>query len=681
MKGAGAAALGPGGMRSVAVIAGLAAVRAVALVLVAEGLATSIAALADGTQSWRAGTALAASGVLLRALVSWLLPIVAARGAIEAKTRLRADLGERIALDGRGAGRDAVLATSGLDDLDEYYGVVIPTAVAAFVVPLVLGLRILSVDWLSALVVGLTLPLVPLFMVLIGMHSRERVDAAAGALDRLADHLVELAHGLPVLVGLGRVPEQSRALAAIQDDYRHRTNLTLRTAFLSMLALELLATLSVAVVAVVLGIRLLEGDVELSVALLVLLLAPECFGPLRDVGAAFHSSQDGRASLRRVRELLDGDVVVVPRRAGGAARLSSIEVHYEGRTRPALQLHTAAFEPGRVTAVTGASGAGKSTLTAVLTGTLPAGASLRGRVRGVDPRRVAYAPQAPTTFAETVRGELELYADDPHDVDAVVEQLDLGALLDAANVTLSPGELRRVALARAFLRVRAGATLLVLDEPTAHLDEASAELVRRAIRAARGTATIVLVSHDPGTLALADAVLALDRSAPSMSPAAAADVTTGRLPREAAPAQQPQGSARFVLGLLRPAAGRWIGGVLLGLLATGMGLALTAVSAWLIVRASQQPAIMYLLVAIVGVRFFGIGRAVAQVRRAPRQPRRRVRRDGRPATAALARHRRARRRLARPARGRHGARLPRRSRRPSCATGCPASSRPLRSDC
>lgn len=615
MRGRGpAAALGPGGTRSVAVIAVLSAVRAVALVLIAEGLATSLAALADGTDGWRAGTVLAASGVLLRALVSWLLPTVAARGAIAAKTRLRADLANRIAQDGRGAGRDAVLATSGLDDLDEYYGVVIPAAVAAFVVPLVLGLRILSVDWLSALIVGLTLPLVPLFMVLIGMHSRERVDAASGALDRLADHLVELAHGLPVLVGLGRVQEQSLALSAIQGDYRHRTNRTLRTAFLSALALELLATLSVAVVAVTLGIRLLAGDVGLSAALLVLLLAPECFGALRDVGAAFHSSQDGRGALRRVRELLGGEPVIVPRRAGPVVRLSSIEVRYEGRGEPALQLCTAAFEPGRITAVTGASGAGKSTLTAVLTGTLPEGAALHGWVRGVDPERVGYAPQAPRTFAESVRGELELYADDPDDLEAVVGQLGIDGLLDDATVTLSPGELRRVAVARALLRVRAGATLLVLDEPTAHLDEASAELVRRAILATRGTATIVLVSHDPGTLALADVVLALDHSAPSASPAspATADATTPRHPRESAPAPQPQGSARLVLGLLRPATGRWLGAVLLGLLATGMGLALTAVSAWLIVRASQQPAIMYLLVAIVGVRFFGIGRAVAR---------------------------------------------------------------------
>lgn len=611
-----AGALGPGGTRTVAVIGVLSALRAIALVLIAEGLATSIAALAAGTGDWRTGTALAAGGVVLRSVVSWLLPTVAARGAIAAKTQLRAELAARLVQDGRGGnGRDAVLATSGLDDLDEYYGVVIPTTVAALVIPLVLGLRILTVDWLSAVIIAVTLPLVPLFMALIGMHTRDKVDAASGALDRLADHLVELAHGLPVLVGLGRVDEQSRALAGIQDEYRKRTNASLRSAFLSALALELLATLSVAVVAVVLGIRLLSGDVTLSAALLALLLAPECFGALRDVGAAFHSSQDGRGALRRVRELLAGTPRTLARGTGSEVRLSSLVVRYEGRSEPALSVCATAFEPGAITAVTGASGAGKSTLLAVLADTLPADAEVRGWVRGVDPSRVGYAPQAPRAFEQTVRAELALYADDATRVDSVADELGIGALLGAHTATLSPGELRRVAVARALLRVHAGATLLVLDEPTAHLDEASARLVRDAIRSARGTTTIVLVSHDPATLALADAVLALDDSSPMSDPASSAeavDATASRAPRAPVEARRPQDATGFLLGLLRPSAGRWIAAVLLGFLATGMGLALTAVSAWLIVRASQQPAIMYLLVAIVGVRFFGIGRAVAR---------------------------------------------------------------------
>jgi ATP-binding cassette subfamily C protein CydCD len=610
-----AGALGPGGTRAVAVIGVLSALRAIALVLIAEGLATSIAALASGTQDWRLGTALAAGGVLLRAVVSWALPIVAARGAIAAKTALRAEVAARLVQDGgHGSGRDAVLATSGLDDLDEYYGVVIPTTVAALVIPLVLGLRILTVDWLSAVIIAVTLPLVPLFMALIGMHTRDKVDAASGALDRLADHLVELAHGLPVLVGLGRVDEQSRALAGIQNEYRKRTNASLRSAFLSALALELLATLSVAVVAVVLGIRLLSGDVTLFAALLALLLAPECFGALRDVGAAFHSSQDGRGALRRVRELLAGQPRAIQRGTGSEVRLSSLVVRYEGRTEPALSVCATGFAPGSITAVTGASGAGKSTLLAVLAGTIPADAEVRGWVRGVDPARVAYAPQAPHAFEPTVRAELALYSDDPVGVDAVADELGIGALLGAPTATLSPGELRRLAVARALLRVRAGATLLVLDEPTAHLDEAAAESVRRAIRSVRGSATVVLVSHDPATLALADAVLALDDSAPVVAESSPAlvDATPPREARSAVAAERQQGTGRFLLGLLRPSAGRWIGAVLLGLLATGMGLALTAVSAWLIVRASQQPAIMYLLVAIVGVRFFGIGRAVAR---------------------------------------------------------------------
>src|SRR5690606_17149360 len=174
-------------------------------------------------------------------------------------------------------GSVAVLATDGLDDLDDYFSQSLPAMIQAAVLPLVVGARILGADWLSALIIVLTIPLVPFFMVLIGKHTQEKTDEATGSLARLANHLTELARGLPVLVGLGRVEEQSRALGDIQSEYRTRTQATLRTAFLSALALELISTISVALVAVVLGLRLMNGTVGLEAALLALILAPECF--------------------------------------------------------------------------------------------------------------------------------------------------------------------------------------------------------------------------------------------------------------------------------------------------------------------------------------------------------------------------------------------------------------------
>jgi ATP-binding cassette subfamily C protein CydCD len=614
-----AAALGPGGTRSLALLALWAAVRAAGIILLADGLATAIARLAASQTDVRDACLLAAAGALIRGIAVWAEGVTASRGAVAAKRALRADLARHLARSG-GDPSAAVLATDGLDGLDEYYATAIPAAVSAVVVTAAVGARILAADLPSAIVVAVTVPLIPLFMVLIGMHTRERVDQAQSTLARLADHLAELARGLPVLVGLGRVEEQTAALGRIQDEFRTRTRRTLRTAFLSALALDLLATLSVAVVAVMLGIRLLTGDVPLSTAMLALLLAPECYAGLREVGAAFHSSQEGRSALRRIRSLLSGAGRPDRRIADGPARVAGLTVRYDGRHEPALRSVDATFPAGVVTAVTGASGSGKSTLLAALTGTLDPTAAVSGEVAGVDPARVGYAPQVIAVVAGTARDELALYgAPDPADL---LARLGLAHRADRDIALLSPGELRRVGIARALARVEAGATLLVLDEPTAHLDETTAALVRRAIRALPPTVAVVLVSHDPATTALADAVVTLDATANAESaatsapddareePEAAEAPTRTALPAGAGTAES--GAAAAVVRMLLADARRWLPALLVGTASAAFGVALAALSGWLIVRAAAQPAIMYLLVAIVGVRFFGIARAVTR---------------------------------------------------------------------
>ncbi|AYF97017.1 thiol reductant ABC exporter subunit CydC [Protaetiibacter intestinalis] len=611
--------LGPGGLRALWPVALASLAGAFGIVLIAESIARQLAALAAGEDP-SAWLALGAAGVLLRAGAVWAQAVLARRAAIRAKAQLRRDLVRRIAAGDASGGGTAVLATEGLDALDDYFGVAIPAMISAVVVPVVAGLRVLGADLVSTIVLACTIPLVPVFMVLIGMHTRDRVDRASDALTRLADHLVELARGLPVLVGLGRLEEQLAALDAIQTDYRRRTQATLRTAFLSALALELIATLSVAVVAVFLGIRLLSGDVTLEVALVVLLLAPECFTALRDVGAAFHSSQDGLSALGRVQGLLaDGRVAAAPQ--PGTPALAAVGVRYPGR-EAVLEGFTLRPVPGRITAVTGPSGAGKSTALAALVGALPADAVLSGRVTG-DPERIAYAAQTPRFATETLLAELALAGADADAARALAAELGLAGLLLAPLAELSPGEQRRAALARALARVDAGAELLVLDEPTAHLDEAAAARVRHAIRARADRVATVLVSHEPATLALADDAVPVGGAAlvgrmaaePRVEPAA-----TPAVPQAApaasrgAPAQRtrPATTTRALRTVLGFAPGRWIGASLMGALSIGLGLALTAVSGWLIVRAAEMPAIMYLLVAIVGVRFFGLGRPVAR---------------------------------------------------------------------
>ncbi|QNO38353.1 thiol reductant ABC exporter subunit CydC [Protaetiibacter sp. SSC-01] len=633
--------LGPGGVGALVPVVLASLAGAAGTLLIAESIARQLASFAAGGDpaEW---LALGALGVLLRAGAAWAQSVLARRAAIRAKSALRRDLAARIARGDAAGGGTAVLATEGLDALDDYFGVAIPAMVSALVVPFAAGLRILGADLLSTIVLVCTIPLVPVFMALIGMHTRDRVDRSTDALTRLADHLVELARGLPVLVGLGRLEEQLAALDRIQSDYRSRTMLTLRTAFLSALALELIATISVAVVAVFLGVRLISGDVTLEVAVLVLLLAPECFTALREVGTAFHSSQDGLSALRRVRELLaDGRVSAVP--ADGAPALEHVGVRFPGRDAVFAGL-TVRPVVGRITALAGRSGCGKSTALAALVGALPADAVLTGTVTG-DPAHTAYAAQTPRFAEETLLEELALAGADADAARALAAELGLEGVLGAPLAELSPGEQRRAALARALARVDAGATLLVLDEPTAHLDDASAERVRAAVRARADRVATVLVAHEPATLAIADEVVTLGGQAwagfdtrpappvatqPAVNAATAHDVVNagdGRLAARPAVNAGGRGAPPEATRLetAGPAAGRgplrtvlaaspwrWVGASVMAALAIGLGLALTGVSGWLIVRASEGPAIMYLLVAIVGVRFFGLGRPVAR---------------------------------------------------------------------
>ncbi|WP_188782226.1 ATP-binding cassette domain-containing protein, partial [Sinomonas atrocyanea] len=376
----------------------------------------------------------------------------------------------------------AVLAGRGLDGLDALYTQYLPALVQTAVLPLLVGARILGADWVSALILVLTLPLVPVFMILIGRHTLEAVAEAQQSLLRLGSHLVELAQGLPVLVGLGRAAEQRRALGELSRAYKGRTMATLRVAFLSALALELISTISVAVVAVFIGIRLVHGDMTLEAGLLALILAPECFQPLRDLGTAHHASEDGAEALRRTRARIGaprGTVLLAAGHgrvqdaerppAGQAApaglRVAGLTVWYDGAAEPAVGPLDFTAPAGRVTVLAGPSGSGKTTVLAALAGLVRdgVGASVRGSVDGPDPRRIAWVPQHPQFSERTVAAELALYAGAagegavPGEPGALVrellDQVGLGGLEAADPAELSPGQQRRVAAARGLARV------------------------------------------------------------------------------------------------------------------------------------------------------------------------------------------------------------------------------------
>ena len=596
----------------------LAALKALALVGIAEAVATGIVAVIAGTDAWWGAVTLGLAAGLLRAGLAWGSGWYATRASIGAKETLRRELAERLVAGGSAGTREhtggaATLASVGLDELDNYYRTALPAVVTAAVLPLLVGARILAADPISAIIIVITVPLVPVFMALVGMHTRDHADAASASLRRLSDQLVELARGLPVLVGLGRVEEQSAALREVSDRNRRATMATLRTAFLSSLVLELIATISVAVVAVFVGVRLVHGDLPLAVGLVALILAPECFAPFRELGAAFHSSQDGLAAMRSARDIIDAPAPHDIRKHGGEMRLTGVIVRRDDRTRPTVAGLSLVAHGGEITSIEGPSGSGKSTVLGVLAGIVPID---DGSVTGIDPERVAWVPQHPHTVGDTVYDEVRLYAADDDAVDAALERLALTPLAASDPAQLSPGELRRVAVARGLVRVAAGATVLLLDEPTAHLDPTNAARVEATIAELRGHVTIVLASHEEGVTRLADHRVLLGRQGGARvveeGDDAGLDTPLGgySTTEQGGTSGQIRGTLRELIAFLRPAGWRTPAAVLLGSAASLAAVALTAVSGWLIVRASEQPPIMYLLVAIVGVRAFGIGRAV-----------------------------------------------------------------------
>ncbi|MCZ2839814.1 thiol reductant ABC exporter subunit CydC [Modestobacter sp. VKM Ac-2985] len=622
------------GLTGALVRAGIAALgQTLGVVLLAAGLARAVADVADGVTP---GTSLlvALLGVGIRAAAGGLGSALATRDARRAEDTLRRRLldrllageGEAVTAAG-GSGPAAVLATTRLHDLGPALATYLPALAQTVVVPPVLLVVLGLTDWLSALLVALTLPLVPLFMALVGLHTRDRTVDAARALDRIAGHVAELVRGLPVLVGLGRAADQLSALADLGETHRRRTLATLRIAFLSSLVLEVLATLSVALVAVTVGVRLVNGDMGLDVGLLALLLAPEAFAPLRALGSAHHASEDAAEAAAAARAVLAAPAPRPVLSATPAGQLRGVTVDgltvaFAGRGRPAVDGASFEVAPGELVALRGPSGSGKSTVLAVLAGQLLDGAT--AQVDGVvlRPEDVAVVPQFPHTVADTVLDELRRHAGDaPVEsatdlADTALAWLDAGHLRERACRTLSPGELQRVALARALVRVQRGARVLLLDEPTASLDAASTARVAELLVRLRGSLCTVLVTHSPALAALADHTvdLAGTDALPPLTSTPAPE-RTGTL-SDAGPALPPITEP----GAVRdpdagPAGWSWprravVKAVAAGAASGASAVALTAVSGWLIVRAAEQPPILTLLVATAGVRGFGLARAV-----------------------------------------------------------------------
>lgn len=656
--------------------------------------------------------AVAVIALLVRSGTDYLLAVSAQRAASGAKSQIRSALLKRVLATGgadtpEGTGATAVLLSRGLNALDDYYTKTLTAFVSTAVVPCMLWVVVASLDWMSAMVLACTLPLIPVFMILIGKNTRDETAEAQAELHRLSDHILELVRGLPVIIGLGRERAQTRAMNALGQRYRERTMQTLRSAFMSSLALELITTISVALIAVLIGVRLVNGTLGLDTAILVLLLAPECYQPLRDVGAAYHQSEDGVAALRSAQKIIDAPLPAAAADSAAPeseeAQPSTIEVKDLSVSYPArpavltnlslnLDRHVttaqgeiAQGERGAVIGVMGESGCGKSTLLnvfsgAVREGLVPTGSEepvhVTGSVTGLGTTLVI--PQSPVFTAPTVQTEMALYALSATEAERERAAALLGEAMDSKKLSvtdaesallvgplaqlgmekltalepgaLSAGQARRLAVARTLARAeaiyRAGGEQTVLtvlvDEPTAHLDAYSAYLVTRALhRLAELGATVLIVTHEQELAAGCDTLVRAVQTARGYTWTAEANTARVAVPAQApahllkdreeyeaestapagasaaAEAEEAEPAGLFAsLRTLKELTGIGVraatGPVIMAAITSLMAAALTALSGWLIVRAAEGPAMMYLMVAIVGVRFFGLGRACAR---------------------------------------------------------------------
>ena len=497
---------------------------------------------------------------VLRAVVSWAGDTAAAASASTFKQQLREALAIRVLQRGPASlareetGELVNTLGSGVDALDAYVAQYLPQAATSLIVPAIVAAATAWVDPLSALVLVLTYPLIPVFMVLIGSAARDRTRRQWVTLSRMSARFVDALQGLPTLKAFGRVGAEADTLAATSERFRALTMQVLRLAFLSALVLELVATLSVAVVAVEVGLRLLYGRIGFGPAMFVLLVAPEFYRPLRAFGAAFHAGMSGREAYGRISALLAPEATdaappgppheagrataaatLSPSRPTGVAavaqppaiRFDRVTWTYDAAREPALDAVSFEVAAGSTVALVGPSGAGKSTVAQLLLRFLDPqagailidGQPLAAIDRDAWRARIAWVPQRPHLFHGTVRDNLLVARPGASDdeialalrhaqAEALVASLprQLDTPLGEGGARVSGGEAQRIALARAFLR---DAPVLVLDEPTSFLDPVDEAAVAAAFTRLRHGRTTLIIAHRLTTVFTADAIVVL----------------------------------------------------------------------------------------------------------------------------------------------------------------------------
>ena len=482
-----------------------------------------------------------------RACLAWASDAIAQASSASAKSQLRMAVLEHamklgpVWLTGARTGELVTLTTRGIDALDAYFSRYLPQLVLACIVPIAVIVTVAGQDLVAALLIAVTIPLIPLFLALIGSYTRTRVDRQWRTLAVLSGHFLDLVAGLPTLKVFDRAKAQVESITSVGERYRRTTMGVLRVSFLSALVLELIATLSVALVAVSIGLRLLGGDLTFRSGLTALLLAPEAYLPIRLVGQYFHAAAEGVGAAERVFEILETQ----PSARGLGRRcpdmthtqivLEEVSLQYAGRSDRAVDRVSAILKPGEITALAGPSGGGKSSLLSLLMGFVE---PTEGRIllrsgEGDDldladldadvwRTHVGYVAQSPYLGAGTVADAVRLGAPAAAEVDVQVALAQAGldvadptvlsglpdglhTAIGEAGVGLSTGQVRRVALARALCRQ---SPVVLLDEPTAALDgETEDAVIDSLLRLRREGRMVVIVAHRPALLGIADQVL------------------------------------------------------------------------------------------------------------------------------------------------------------------------------
>jgi ATP-binding cassette, subfamily C, bacterial CydD len=479
--------------------------------------------------------------IVVRAGLVWVREVTAQQGAIRIKSEVRErlfthllQLGPAYAR-GERTGELVATASEGIERLDAYVSRYLPQLALSILIPFLIAVYILPLDWLSAFLLFVTGPIIPLLMILVGSYTEQHIQRQWTALSRMSAHFLDAVQGLPALKLFNRSEAERARIARVSEGYRERTMKVLRFAFLSGAVLEFLTAIAIGLIAVTLGIRLLDGGITFEYAFLVLLLAPEFYRPLRELGVHRHAGLEGKAAAKRIIEILETPLPVHTGAVSGkhpigplTIEFTSVTYIYPGSDRTALTGIDLILPAGTCTALVGRSGAGKSTLANLLLRFIDAqdGIITANSIPLVDlpvetwREYVALVPQRPYLFYGSVRANIRLAR--PGASDSEVEQA--AELAGAAGfisrlpqgydteigergARLSAGQVQRIAIARAFLK---DAPLLVLDEPTSSLDPESETLIRHALERLMQNKTVLVIAHRYNTIANAQQVAVLE---------------------------------------------------------------------------------------------------------------------------------------------------------------------------